>query len=80
MYHTSGTKMVDPRWENVERPTKNNMEANWQTVEKELKNMNCTYVELKKKRAKNRKSKIPSYCPMCLRVRQGIGTCTYVGR
>lgn len=50
MYHTSGTKMVDPRWENVERPTKNNMEANWQTVEKELKNMNCTYVELKKKR------------------------------
>lgn len=49
MYHTSGTKMVDPRWENVERPTKNNMEANWQTVEKELKNMNCTYVELKKK-------------------------------
>lgn len=40
--------MVDPRWENVERPTKNNMEANWQTVEKELKNMNCTYVELKK--------------------------------
>lgn len=49
MYHTSGTKMVDPRWENVERPTKNNMEANWQTVEKELKNMNCTYVELKKR-------------------------------
>lgn len=49
MYHTSGTKKVDPRWENVERPTKNNMEANWQTVEKELKNMNCTYVELKKK-------------------------------
>lgn len=71
MYHTSGTKMVDPRWENVERPTKNNMEANWQTVEKELKNMNCTWVEFKK---------IPSYCPMCLRVQQGIGTCTYVGR